>query len=223
MAFDRVEKGQQNYGSIFSEAAVYAKMMLLHKEFTERLNPKPTQLLSNHSSPEPETILAVQMFNSKNERSVLTLPLSGWILQALIKCGQDISSMTFEYIYTHPLEKKEIDRALKDLSCDPKDTSIEIYLHETILTPKSEFNFKLAHFPKTLIIPATGGIAMSINCPREHFKDGALNLAYTCVPKKYTVGQLTCVVRANDTFLENPETARVQRSIEDKKTGTIRT
>ena len=221
LAFDRVERGQENYGSVFSEAAVYAKMMLLHKEFTDRLNPKPTQLQFNISSPEPETITAVQMFNSKKESSVMTLPLSGWTIQALIKCGQDISSMTLERIYTHPLEKNEIDRALKDQSCDPNSTTVQIYLHETLLTPKSEFTFGLENFPKTIIIPATGGIAMSINCPREHTKDGALNFAYTCVPKKYTVGQLTCAVRANDTMLENQDPPRVQRSVGDEKTGKI--
>jgi hypothetical protein len=102
--------------------------------------------------------------------------------------------------------------------CDHSQTAVEVYLHETLLTPKSKFSFDLNDFPSTLIIPATGGIAMSVFCHKNGSEDESLNFAYTCVPKKYTVGQLTCAsVVANDTSSEVRSQVRVERSIGDEK------
>ncbi len=43
-AMDRVSKPDpENYGSLFAEAAVYSKMMLLHKRFTESIYSRPSQ------------------------------------------------------------------------------------------------------------------------------------------------------------------------------------
>jgi len=201
VAFERVEKDLQNHGSIFAETAVYAKMMLLHKHFTERLNEKPSQPRLNSSESKPEIITAVQLFSSKEENPIVILPFSGWIVQALISWSKNSSEMIFERVYTHPLEKKEIDRTLNGQNCDPENSTVEIYLHETLLTPKSQFSFELASFPSTLIIPATGGIAMSIHCQKLDEGANALNFAYTCVPRKFTVGQLTCAAMANDTSM----------------------
>ncbi len=211
VAFEKVEKDLENHGSIFAETAVYAKMMLLHKHFTERLTEKPTQPRLNNSDSNPEIITAVQLFSSKEENPIVILPFAGWIVQAMISWSKNSSEMILDRVYTHPLEKKEIDRTLNGQNCDPEKTTVEIYLHETLLTPKSQFTFGLDTFPSTLIIPATGGIAMSIQCQRP--EEETLNFAYTCVPRKFSVGQLTCAAMTNNSMLEIQTPSRVERSI----------
>ena len=218
-AFESVSSlDEENYGSIFAETAVYSKMMLLHKHFTESIYSRPKQQIANVSIEEFNTTAAVQLYNSRKDNSVATLPFSGWIVQALIEWNKDGSQMSIDRVYTHPLERKEIERTLDGQDCDHDQTAVEVYLHETLLTPKSKFSFDLNDFPSTLIIPATGGIAMSVFCHKNGSEDESLNFAYTCVPKKYTVGQLTCAsVVANDTSSEVRSQVRVERSVGDAK------
>ena len=212
VAFDRVVEGDQDlFGSVFAEAAAYSKMMLLHKSFTESIYTRPNQ--PDAAAEEQKVTTAVHLFSPTENSPVKTLPFSGWVVQALVTWNKDGSGMELERVYTHPLEKQEIVRALKGRKCDQDETSVEIFLHETVLTPKSQFAFPLSSFPKTLIIPATGGIAMKVDCMSD---DEPLSLAYTCVPKKFTVGQLTCSVMTNFTK-DDPEVEpghRSQRSVE---------
>lgn len=130
---------------------------------------------------------------------IKTVPYTGWTVQALVSWSEEGNRMTLDRVYTHPLDKKEIDRALKGKNCEQCSTSLDIYLHDTLLTPQLKFSYTLDRFPDTMIIPASGGIAMAVDCQPADPAEAALNLVYTCMPKKYTVGKLTCAVMANTT------------------------
>jgi hypothetical protein len=58
------------------------------------------------------------------------LPVQGWIVQALATWNVDGSDMSVDRVYTHPLDKKEIDRALDSHGCDPELTTLDIFLHQ---------------------------------------------------------------------------------------------
>ena len=190
---------------MFVETAAYSKMMTLHKSFTESIYLRPSH--QNVDISERRITAAVQLFNAVIGNPIKTLPYTGWTVQALIVWSEEGSVMTLDRVFTHPLDKKEIDRALKGKQCEPSLTSIEIYLHDTLLTPKSRFSYTLDQFPDTIIIPASGGIAMSVDC-QSNLDEIALNFAFTCVPKKYTVGQLTCAMMSNST---DPDAVAVTR------------
>ena len=49
-------------------------------------------------------------------------------------------------------------------------------------------------FPeKALILPATGGISLELDCVRKENITKSYKNLYTCVPKQYDVGNLTCM------------------------------
>ncbi len=158
LAFKRIlSQDQKNYSSIFSEIAVYSKMMLMHKRSTESIFSKLKEQTAKVSAEDFTITTAIQIYHSKKGNSIATLPFEGWIMQAVIEWKKDGSKMY-------------INQELSDM-------------------------------------------AMYVRCHKNGPENNYLNFAYTCLPKKDTVGQLTCAVVTKDTSLDNQSQVRAKRSL----------
>ena len=72
----------------------------------------------------------------------------------------------------------------------------------------------IEQFPeKALVLPATGGVSLEISCDNGNNQTRAKKSIYTCVPKQYDVGNLTCMTFADSSPYQYTPTQRRRRGV----------
>ena len=149
------------------------------------------------------TILASLIYKPEREDTKVVPDLGSWMIQGFITVYDNLLS-TYQPLYNHPMERTELVKAIsyKHQKEDQKGCvkpNITIWSHPTIFTPETIFNFEgIEQFPeKALVLPATGGVSLEISCDNGNNQTLAKKIIYTCVPKQYDVGNLTCMTFAD--------------------------
>jgi len=99
----------------------------------------------------------IDLFSFRNEIEVL--PFNGWLTEAIINISKESINLT--RIFTHPLLRREIKHTLVKSQCDTSASTVEIFLRETVLTPRSHLKYEIKAFPESLIVPASGSFELS--------------------------------------------------------------
>ena len=137
-------------------------------------------------------------FKFKNDEVRIVPELGSWFIHGFLTLYGD-NNPIFQPLYTHPMAKMELIKAIDALKEKNKieqcnNVNVSIWSHATLFTPKTIFNFpNLDEFPsKALILPATGGISLKIECKTVDDESEIYSSYYGCVPKQFDVGNLTC-------------------------------
>ena len=145
------------------------------------------------------TILASLIYKPDREDTKVIPDLGSWMIQGFITVYDNLFS-TYEPLYNHPMERTELVKAIsynhqKEDQKGCVKPNITIWSHRTIFTPETIFNFEgIEQFPeKALVLPATGGVSLEISCDNGKNQTRAKKSIYTCVPRQYDVGNLTCM------------------------------
>ena len=159
-------------------------------------------------------------FKPENSDIQIVPDLGCWMVQGFVSIKGN-SQPSYQPLYTHPMDKSELIKATNLLKDDKKikkwnNVNLTIWSHETLLTPETIFYYQsLNDFPKrALILPATGGVSLKLDCSTEKQKAEIYSSYYTCVPKQYDVGNLKCT-SYNGKFTEAsyPKLKRTVRSL----------
>ena len=167
------------------------------------------------------SVTAVTLSYKPRKEEVRIIPgLGSWFIKGFVIMRGD-NQPTYQHLYTHPMDKSELTRAIDSFKEDKRikqcsNVNISIWSHATLFTPETVFKFQnLDEFPqKALILPATGGVSLRIDCQKENDESEMYSSYYGCVPKQYDVGNLTCTsIRGKFLDDSNLSQARIKRSL----------
>ena len=143
-------------------------------------------------------------YKPENDEVQIVPDLGIWMIQGFVRVHGSLRT-SYDPLYTHPMERSELVKVLNSLPQRNEDkgcneTNISLWSHSTPFTPETIFKFStIKQFPKkALVLPATGGISITIECiNRTKNETKIYNSVYACVPKQYDVGNLTCMTLKN--------------------------
>ena len=200
-------------GSIYSEVLAYETICKIYKAFyksslTTHTSRNTLASLKNEFRSTPGTCsisTAAKLTYKPNSDEVQIVPDLGiWMIQGFVRVHDGLRT-SYDPLYTHPMERSELAKVLntfpqrnEDKGCNEID--ISVWSHSTAFTPDTIFNFSnIEQFPKkALVLPATGGISLTVGCiKRIKNETKTYNSVYTCVPKQYDVGNLSCITLKN--------------------------
>ena len=106
--------------------------------------------------------------------------------------------------------KSELIKTLNSLNQEGEEgecihPEITLWSHETILAPETTFHFRTVdEFPnKALVLPASGGVSLALDCRGRQNGTKTYTHLYACVPKQYDVGNLTCMTFVDEEYGES--------------------
>ena len=228
MAFKHLQGSKQ--GSFYLEILAYETICKLYKLFYKSSqithnarnifkslkDELQTTLYSSSSS-----VTAAQLsFVPENDGVRIIPDLGCWMIQGFVTIKRK-TQIGYQPLYTHPMEKSELIKALNSLKEDRRinhcnDTNITIWSHSTFFAPETVFNYRnIDKFPRrALILPAIGGVSLKLDCTTSENETELYSNYYTCVPKQYDVGNLTCTsISGKHTEDSNPRPKRNIRSL----------
>ena len=193
--------------SVYLEALAYSTMYQLHKSFTMAILKQQdlNQVLrkSESSRRQQPPIVASLTFHGQYP-AMVPLPMQHWMVANLIYTNNN----SVEAVSTHPLRRTELENvmhgsSLAEAAEECPQPKVKFWLHPSVILPRVSMEFNdLGEVPEVMILPATRGISVSLECSLE-----AAVTVY-CVPSKFNHGYLTCRMAPSSSVLESRRSKR---------------
>lgn len=191
-AFDK----EKVKGTVYEEFQAYEAVIKLHRAFAyselssaRNLTTSIQTVFGLEKGSGQEQGLFASMFLMPNKvEEVEFIPKMDWLVEAVVNATVVDKGLkvTYEEVRTSPLTRKEVEDIyeLKKPTC-PKPT-FTVDIMEKTFFPRTSLNYSLDTFPKAVILPVAGGVAVGVHCGLDVFR-------FSCVQSKYDSGDLACL------------------------------